>query len=68
MAFTYDLTTDRGTVRLIITDSDHDNPIFEDNEIDKFLILTAIDGTNDVNLASAMALETIASSEALVQK
>ena len=68
MAFTYDLSTDRGTVRLIITDSDHDNPIFEDNEIDKFLSLTAVNGTNDVNLAAAMALETIASSESLVQK
>ena len=68
MAFTYDLTTDGGQVRLLITDTDHDNPIFQDNEIDFFLSNTAIDGTNDINLASAQALETIASSEALVQK
>ncbi len=68
MAFTYDLTTERGQVRLLITDTDHDNPIFQDNEIDFFLSNTAVDGTNDVNLAGAKALETIAASEALVQK
>lgn len=68
MAFTYDLTTDRGQVRLLITDTDHDNPIFQDNEIDFFLSNTAVDGTNDVNLSGAKALETIAASEALVQK
>lgn len=67
MAFTYDLTSDRGQVRLLITDTDHDNPIFQDNEIDFFLSNTAVDG-NDVNLAGAKALETIAASEALVQK
>lgn len=67
MAFTYDLTTERGQVRLLITDTDHDNPIFQDNEIDYFLSNTAVDG-NDVNLAGAKALETIAASEALVQK
>ena len=67
MAFTYDLTSERGQVRLLITDTDHDNPIFQDNEIDFFLNNTAVDG-NDVNLAGAKALETIAASEALVQK
>jgi len=68
MAFTYNLTTEAGKVRLLITDTDYTNPIFEDNEIDVFLSLTAVDGTNDINLAAAMALETIAASEALVQK
>lgn len=67
MAFTYDLTSERGQVRLLITDTDSDNPIFEDEEIDFFLSNTAVDG-NDVNLAGAKALETIAASEALVQK
>lgn len=67
MAFTYDLTSERGQVRLLITDTDHDNPIFQDNEIDFFLSNTAVDG-NDVNLAGAKAMETIAASEALVQK
>ena len=68
MAFTYNLTTEAGKVRLLITDTDYTNPIFEDNEIDVFLSITAVDGTNDINLAAAMALETIAASEALVQK
>lgn len=68
MAFTYDLTSERGQVRLLITDTDHDNPIFQDNEIDFFLSNTAVDGSNDVNLAGAKALETIAASEVLVQK
>ncbi len=68
MAFTYDLTTDRGQVRLLITDTASANPIFQDNEIDFFLSNTAVDGTNDVNLSGAKALETIAASEALVQK
>ena len=68
MAFTYDLTTDRGQVRLLITDTDHDNPIFQDNEIDFFISNTAVDSSNDVNLAGAKALETIAASEVLVQK
>lgn len=68
MAFTYDLTTERGQVRLLITDTLHDNPIFQDNEIDFFLSNTAVDSSNDVNLAGAKALETIAASESLVQK
>lgn len=68
MAYTYDLTTEAGKVRLLITDTDHDNEIFTDSEIDTFLSLTAVDGTNDVRLAAATALETIAASEALVQK
>ena len=68
MAFTYDLSTEAGKVRLLITDTDHDNEIFADNEIATFLSLTAVDGSNDINLAAAMALETIAASEALVQK
>ncbi len=68
MAFTYDLSTDGGQVRLLITDTDLDNPIFQDNEIDFFLSNTAVDSSNDINLAGAKALETIAASEALVQK
>lgn len=66
--FTYTPGTDRGNVRLIIADTDSSNYIFTDNEIDQFLSITAIDGDNDVRLGAAMALETIASSEAMVQK
>ena len=68
MAFTYDLSTEAGKVRLLITDTDHDNEIFSDSEINVFLSLTAVDSTNDINLASAVALETMAASEAIVLK
>ena len=64
MTFTYDPTTDRGRVRLIITDTDSTHEIFNDGEIDAFLDLS----DQDIRLASAQALDTIASSEALVQK
>jgi len=68
MAFTYDLNTDRGKVRLLIPDNNVDSYVFEDDEIDKFLALENIDGENNVKLASALALETLASSEVLIQK
>ncbi len=68
MAFTYVLDTDVGKVRLLITDTDEDNPIFQDYEIDVFLSMTSNEDGNDIRLASALALETIARSEVLVQK
>jgi len=37
MAFTYDLTTDRGAVRLRLSDTDASAYVFEDTEIDYFL-------------------------------
>ena len=64
MAFTYNLTTDAGKVRLLCTDSVVANEIFNDDEIDAFLALES----EDVRKAAALALETIASSEVLVQK
>ena len=64
MSFTYDPSTDRGRVRLLATDTDSDNPIFQDIEIDTFLDIEE----DSVKLAAAMALETIASQEALIQK
>ena len=71
MAFTYDLTTDRGKVRLIIDDKDTvtvANQFFTDDEIDCFLTLADdLDG-DDVRHASAMALDTWASNQALVLK
>ena len=60
---TYDLTTDVGKVRLIITDTDPANVIFIDEEIAAFLELN--DG---ILTAAAMALDTIADNEILVQK
>ena len=63
MAFTYILTSDIGKVRLLIPDSRFDAYIFEDEEISTFLLLET-----GVKRAAALALETIASNEALVLK
>ncbi len=63
MAFTYDLSTDAGKVRLLVPDNKAASYIFEDDEIDLFL---ALEG--GIKKATAMALETIASNEALVLK
>lgn len=56
--------TNRDRVRLLTTDTDTTNPIFQDAEIEDFL---ALEG-DDVRLAAAQALDVIASSEALVLK
>lgn len=64
MAFTYDVNTDEGKVRLIITDTDSANPIFDDDEIEAFLAMRY----DSVLLAAAQALDTIASSETLILK
>lgn len=63
MAFTYDVSTDRGKVRLLITDVQEANPLFQDAEIDAFLTLNT-----SVRMAAAAALEVIAASEVLVLK
>lgn len=63
MGFTYELGTDSGRVRLLVPDNDSANYVFDDDEIDAFL---ALDG--DVRRAAALALETIASNEALTLK
>lgn len=61
---TYDPTTDRGQVRLLIVDTDvAENATFTDAEIDTFLLLET-----GVFTAAALALETIAVNEALVLK
>jgi len=65
LAFTYDLTTDIGKVRLLIPDRT-ETPLyfFEDDEIT--YLLTA-EGSN-IKRATALGLETMASDEAYVQK
>lgn len=63
MAFTYNVSTDRGKVRMLITDVRESNPIFQDAEIDAFLSLNT-----SVRLAAAAALECIAASEVLILK
>jgi len=64
MAFTYDVSTSRGQVRMLVPDRNYDTYIFEDEEIDAFLSLES----SDVRKAAAMALETIASDQALTLK
>ena len=63
MGFTYELSAAAGRVRLLVPDNDSANYIFDDDEIDAFL---ALEG--DVRRAAALALETIASNEALTLK
>ncbi|MBM0240023.1 hypothetical protein JNW88_28180 [Micromonospora sp. ATA32] len=55
-------TTTIGQVRLLITDTT-EPALFDDNQIDAFLTMEG-----NVKLAAAAALETIATSEALVSK
>jgi len=64
MTYTYDTSTNAGKVRLLINDHDEQNVIFQDEEMDVFLALNG----DDVYLAAAMALETIASNQVMVLK
>ncbi len=58
MAFTYDITTDRGKVRLLIGDTNAADYQFEDDEIDAFLTLA----NSSLLLAASYALESWAAS------
>lgn len=64
MAFTYDLSTDTGKVRLLVPDRNSSEPVFQDNEISTFLDLEG----GSIHRAAALALETVATDEALVLK
>ena len=67
MAFTYDLATDVGKVRLLISDVDTAvaaNQVFTDEEVETLL---ALEG-DSVRLGAALALETIARNEVMVSK
>ena len=64
MVFTYDPSTDRGRVRMLITDRDENNPIFQDAEVDAFLSMEG----DSVKLAAASALCAIAADQALLLK
>ncbi len=64
MTFTYVVSEDVGRCRLLINDRDSSAPFFDDDEITAFLQMEE----NTVFRAAALALETIASDEALVQK
>ena len=58
MAFTYDVTTDRGKVRLLISDTNAADYQFEDAEIDAFLTMA----DDSILLAASYALESWAAS------
>jgi len=64
MAFTYDLTTDIGKMRMMIPDRVTPDHIFEDAEITALLVIEG----NVIKLGVALALETIASDTAMVLK
>jgi hypothetical protein len=64
MAFTYDVTTDIGKVRMLIPDRVEDGAIFQDDEIEAYLSLN----DSSVRRAAAEALETIASDEVMTSK
>lgn len=68
MAYTYDVTTDRGKVRLLIGDSDDRadlaRVLLQDEEIDSFLTMYG----GAVKLAAAAALSRIAIDQALLLK
>jgi len=68
MSVTYDINSDIGKVRLIISDTDIDNAMFTDEEIEQFLVMSETEIARDIRIASAYALETIATSQALIQK
>ena len=58
-----DVTTSLGLVRLLINDT-ADSPVFSDAEIAAFLVMEG----QDVKLAAAQALDTIADDEVLTSK
>lgn len=59
-----DYTTDEGRIRLLATDTNVDDPLFDDAMITAFLALAG----GNVKRAAARALDTIAVSEVLVSK
>ncbi len=62
--YTYDLTTDIGKVRVLIPDRIEAEAFFSDEELGA---LASLEGSS-VKRTAALALETIASDEAYVQK
>lgn len=63
MTFTYDVATNTGKVRLLIPDRNLDDYVFEDEEIAAFLAMETT-----IRSTAALALETIASDQAMVLK
>ena len=68
MAFTFDPTTDRGRVRLLIQDDDESYEFYTDAKIDAFLALAEDCEGDEVFNAAALALESWASNQLMVLK
>ena len=68
MAFTFDVTTDRGKVRLLIQDTDETYEFYNDAAIDAFITMAGYLDGNTVFNASAIALESWASNQVMVIK
>lgn len=64
MAFTYDLDSDTGKMRMLIPDNNAAAYVFEDAELSAILAMES----SSVKRATALALETMASNEAFVLK
>lgn len=64
MAFTFNVATDVGKVRLLVPDRVSADAVFQDDEIEAFLDLEG----GVVRRAAALALETIASDNAMTLK
>lgn len=64
MSFTYNIATDAGKVRLLITDTNSAAFYFDDTEIQAFLDLES----GSVRRAAALGLETLASNQTLILK
>lgn len=63
MAATYVLTEDVGKVRLLISDTDTSNAVFEDDEIEAFLDMR----DDNVKLAAATALRSLGGNAVFVR-
>jgi hypothetical protein len=64
VTFSYSLATAIGQVRMLVPDRDAATAIFDDDEIAAFLVVEA----SNVKRATALAIETIASDQALLLK
>src|SRR5689334_5510687 len=64
MSFTYDITTDRGKVRFLSTDTDSTSYVFEDAEVDAVISLQP----SNLYAAAALLCETWARSRSKLSK
>lgn len=63
MSWTYDPTTDLGKMRLLVSDTDVNRPIMDDEDLQAFILIAG-----HYWPGAAMALDSIATNEVLTQK